>query len=73
MDYAPPSSDDGLAPLRRLTGFALPGRASQAGRKGHDLGLTREWTAEEARQYAVEGGYARAAQSARDARGRFAR
>jgi hypothetical protein len=58
MGSAPSSSDDGHGPLRRRTGFALPGRASAAGRKGHALGLTRRWTAQEARSHAPEGGQA---------------
>jgi hypothetical protein len=58
MDSAPRSSDDGPAPLRRLTGFAVPGLASAAGRKGHALGLTRQWSRQEAAQQAHEGGRA---------------
>lgn len=45
----------------RRPGFTIPGNASAAGRKGHILGLSHQWTADEAREQARRGGLARAA------------
>lgn len=46
------------APSRKVTGFALPGYASRAARKGHALGLCRRWSAAEARERASAAGRA---------------
>ncbi|MET0742960.1 MAG: hypothetical protein ABWY78_06275 [Microvirga sp.] len=32
-------------------GFTLPGNASAAAKRGHKLGLIRQWTPDEAREY----------------------
>jgi hypothetical protein len=47
-------------PLRKPTGFALPGYASRAGRKGQAMELCRRWSAEEARSHASAAGRASA-------------
>lgn len=51
------STDDPASP-RKITGFALPGYASRAARKGHELGPPHcyQWTRAEAREYAARGG-----------------
>lgn len=53
------SSSGGAASTRKPTGFALPGYASRAGRKGQAMGLCRRWTAEEARRHSAAGVLAR--------------
>lgn len=41
--------------MAKRPGFTLPGKAAEAGRTGHALGVTRQWTAEEAREQARRG------------------
>lgn len=57
-DSEPPS--DATDPPRNLTGFARPGYAAAAARKGHQLGPPHcyQWTADEARRRGAEGGAA---------------
>jgi hypothetical protein len=51
---------------RRPTGFAIPGYAARAARKGQEMGLCRRWTAEEAREYAAVAGRASVAKRPAD-------
>lgn len=44
-----------IDPWRR-PGFTIPGYASAAARKGHDLKLCRQWTEDEAREQGRKGG-----------------
>lgn len=39
----------------RRPGFTIPGYAAAAARKGHQLGLCRQWTPEEAREMSRRG------------------
>lgn len=43
----------------RRPGFTIPGYAAAAAQKGHELGLIRKWTPEEAREQARRGAAAR--------------
>lgn len=62
---------------RKPLGFAIPGYAAAAGKKGHALGVSRQWTAEEARRASMKGAARRLAALSkrgpmpRDAAGRF--
>jgi hypothetical protein len=58
---------------RRPRGFALPGYAASAARKGHELKLIRQWTADEARAYASAAGHARMARMTPEERREIAR
>lgn len=60
-------------PYAGPTGFAIPGYAAAAARKGHELKLIRQWTADEARSHASAAGHARMARMTPEERREVAR